>query len=147
MRSSAGCPPSAKVGSVVVTARLIDPILHLPLTALTVPGTVYNLRPTGGEPARLGLALQAAGGLQKSYLEAPVRLRPGPDGIGLETLFEKQPRDAGVDIQIERVELTFDARASNGSFMRMPTSCATGGSLARVNSYEAPALFPRGRSR
>jgi hypothetical protein len=76
-----------------------------------------------------------------------VRLRPGPDGIGLETLFEKQPRDAGVDIQIERVELTFDARASNGSFMRMPTSCATGGSLARVNSYEAPALFPRGRSR
>jgi hypothetical protein len=31
MRSSAGCPPAAKVGSVVVTARLIDPILHLPL--------------------------------------------------------------------------------------------------------------------
>jgi hypothetical protein len=141
MRSSAGCPPAAKVGSVVVTARLIDPILHLPLTALTVPGTVYNLRPTGGEPARLGLALQALGGLQKSYLEAPVRLRPGPDGIGLETLFEKQPRDAGLDIQIERVELTFDAQASKGSFMRMPTSCATGGSLARVNSYEAPAAF------
>jgi hypothetical protein len=141
MRSSAGCPPAAKVGSVVVTARLIDPILHLPLTALTVPGTVYNLRPTGGEPARLGLALQALGGLSRSYLEAPVRLRPGSDGVGLETLFEKQPRDAGLDIQIERVELTFDAQASRGSFMRMPTSCATGMSLARVNSYENPAAF------
>jgi hypothetical protein len=141
MRSSAGCPPSAKVGSVVVTARLIDPILHLRLTALTVPGTVYNLRPTGGEPARVGLALQALGGLSRSYLEAPVRLRPGPDGVGLETLFEKQPRDAGLDIQIERVELTFDAQASRGSFMRMPTSCATGSSLARVNSYENGAAF------
>jgi hypothetical protein len=141
MRSSAGCPPSAKVGSVVVTARVIDPILHLPLTTLTVPGTVYNLRPTGGEPARLGLALQALGGLSRSYLEAPVRLRPGPDGVGLETLFEKQPRDAGLDIQIARVELTFDAQASRGSFMRMPTSCATGVSLARVNSYENPAAF------
>src|ERR671915_1888609 len=139
MRSSAGCPASSKVGSVVVTAGLIDPILHLRLTGLTVPGTVYNLRPTGGEPARLGLALQALGGLSRSYLEAPVRLRPGPDGVGLETLFEKQPRDAVLDIQIERVELTFDARASRGSFMRMPTSCATGVSLARVNSYENPA--------
>jgi hypothetical protein len=139
MRSSEGCPESAKVGSVVVTARLIDPILHLPLGALTVPGTVYNLRPTGGEPARIGLALDALGGLQRSYLEAPARLRPGADGIGLETLFEEQPRDAGLDIQIERVELTFDANASEGSFMRMPTSCATGNSLVRVNSYEAPA--------
>jgi hypothetical protein len=141
MRSSAGCPASAKVGSVVVTAGLIDPILHLRLTTLTVPGTVYNLRPTGGEPARLGLALQALGGLSRSYLEAPVRLRPGPDGVGLETLFESQPRDAGLDIQIDRVELTFDAQASRGSFMRMPTSCATGSSLARVNSYENPAAF------
>jgi hypothetical protein len=138
MRSSAGCPPDAKVGSVVVTAGVIDPILGLRLLGLTVPGTVYNLRPTGTEPARVGLALQALGGLSRSYLEAPVRLRPGPDGIGLETLFEDQPRDAGLDIQIERVELTFDGAASKGSFMRMPTSCATGTSLARANSYEAP---------
>src|SRR5918992_5675415 len=141
MRSSAGCPASAKVGSVVVTAGVIDPILHLRLTGLTVPGNVYNLRPTGGEPARIGLALQALGGLSRSYLEAPVRLRPGADGVGLETLFEKQPRDAGLDIQIERIELTFDGTASKGSFMRMPTSCATGTSLARVNSYEAPEAF------
>jgi hypothetical protein len=141
MRSSAGCPPDTKVGSVVVTAGVIDPVLHLRLFGLTVPGTVYNLRPTGTEPARIGLALQALGGLSRSYLEAPVRLRPGADGIGLETLFEKQPRDADLDIQIERVELTFDGTASRGSFMRMPTSCATGTSLARVNSYEAPEAF------
>jgi hypothetical protein len=87
MRSSAGCPPDTKVGSVVVTAGLIDPILHLRLSGLTVPGTVYNLRPTGDEPARIGLALQALGGLSRSYLEAPVCLRPGADRVGLETLF------------------------------------------------------------
>ena len=108
---------------------------------LAVPGTVYNLRPKGGEPARLGLELQALGGLTKTYLEAPANLRPGPDGIGLETLFADQPRDAGLDIQIEGIALTFDAKASKGTFMRMPMSCAPAGSVARANSYEAPATF------
>jgi hypothetical protein len=137
LRSSEGCPEDSRVGSVVVTARLGP--LYLP-PDLAVQGVVYNLRPTGGEPARLGLELDAAG--NKAYLEAPVALRPGPDGIGLETLFADQPRDAGgLDIQVRRVELTFDGRASKGPFMRMPTSCATGGSLARINSWDAPDVF------
>ena len=122
LRSAAGCPEDSRVGSVVVTARLGP--LYLP-PDLAVQGVVYNLRPTGGEPARLGLELDAAG--NKTYLEAPVVLRPGPDGVGLETLFADQPRDAGgLDIQIRRVELTFDGQASKGPFMRMPTSCAPG---------------------
>jgi hypothetical protein len=93
-----------------------------------------------------GLALRALGGLSRSYLEAPARLRPGPDGVGLETSFETQPRHAGLGIQIERIELTFDAEASKGSFMRMPTSCATGISLARVNSYRNPSAFSEATS-
>ena len=137
LRSAAGCPEDSRVGSVVVTARLGP--LYLP-PDLAVQGVVYNLRPTGGEPARLGLELDAAG--NKTYLEAPVVLRPGPDGVGLETLFADQPRDAGgLDIQIRRVELTFDGQASKGPFMRMPTSCAPGSSLARINSWEAPDVF------
>ena len=140
LRTTAGCPAAAKVGSVEATARPILAGLPGPMT-LAVPGTVYNLRPKGGEPARLGLELQALGGLTKTYLEAPANLRPGPDGIGLETLFADQPRDAGLDIQIEGIALTFDAKASKGTFMRMPTSCAPAGSVARANSYEAPATF------
>jgi hypothetical protein len=137
LRTPAGCPDDARVGSVRVTAR-VGP-LYLP-PDLAVSGIVYNLKPTGGEPARLGLELDAAG--NKTYLEAPVHLRPGADGIGLETLFADQPRDAGgLDIQIRKVELTFDGQASKGSFMRMPTSCAPAGSLARINSWEAPTVF------
>jgi hypothetical protein len=137
LRSSSGCPDDSRVGSVAVTARL-GPLYAPPDVA--VQGVVYNLKPTGGEPARLGLELDAAG--NKTYLEAPAVLRPGPDGIGLETLFADQPRDAGgLDIQVRRVELTFDGQASKGPFMRMPTSCGTGGSLARINSWEAPDVF------
>jgi hypothetical protein len=139
MRTSQGCPEEARVGSVAVSARLGP--LYLP-PDVPVDGTVYNLTPTGGEPARLGLVLEAVGGLQKTYLEAPVVLRPGADGVGLETLFADQPRDAGgLDIQIRRVELTFAGQASKGPFMRMPTSCANGTSLARIDSWEAPGVF------
>jgi hypothetical protein len=140
MRSPAGCPARARIGSVQASARPI--VLGLPAPmAQSVPGAVFNLRPKGGEPARIGLALQALGGLTKTYLEAPANLRPGPGGIGLETLFTDQPRDAGVDIQIEGIVLTFDGRASGGPFMRMPTSCAPTASIARVNSYQAPGTF------
>jgi hypothetical protein len=139
MRTAEGCPEESRVGSVAVTARLGP--LYLP-PDVPVSGTVYNLRPTGAEPARLGLVLEALGGLQKTYLEAPVALRPGPDGIGLETLFADQPRDAGgLDIQIRRVELTFSGQAAEGPFMRMPTSCAPGSSLGRINSWDAPEAF------
>jgi hypothetical protein len=76
------------------------------------------------------------------FLEAPVYLRPGADGIGVESLFSDQPREqSGLDIQITGVRLTFLGRASRGSFMRMPTSCTPASSLARVNSYAAPGTF------
>ena len=140
LRSPAGCPEAAKVGTVEATARPI--LLGLPSpTTLEVPGTVYNLKPKGGEPARIGLELEALGGLTKTYLEAPANLRPGADGIGLETQFTDQPRDAGLDIQIEGFVLTFSGMASKGPFMRMPTSCTPKASLARANSYEAPSTY------
>ena len=76
------------------------------------------------------------------FLESPVYLRPGADGIGLESLFSDQPREqSGLDIQITSVRLTFLGKASRGSFMRMPTSCAPASSLARVNSYGAPGTL------
>ncbi|MEA2400158.1 MAG: hypothetical protein QOK00_561 [Thermoleophilaceae bacterium] len=148
-RSEAGCAAAAKVGTVHVTATV-----HLapPLATLTdqpIEGTVYNLKPLGGEPARLGLKLQPVAlppplpqGAPPVYLESPVYLKPGADGIGLESMFSDQPREqSGLNIQITSVQLTFLGKASRGSFMRMPTSCAPATSLGRVNSYDAPTLF------
>jgi hypothetical protein len=143
LRSAAGCPANATVGSVQVTATIV--LLGL---SQTINGTVYNLRPTGPEPARLGLKLQPfdvsplPNVLGPVYLEAPVYLRPGADGIGLESLFADQPREqSGLDIQITGVRLTFLGTVSGGTFMRMPTSCGPASSLTRMNSYAAPGNF------
>jgi hypothetical protein len=133
------CPADSTVGSVQVTAKAY--ILIIP-TTLTNDGTVYNLKPTGTEPARVGVVVKAAGGLSKIFLQAPVYVRPGPDGYGLESTFADQPRDSnGIPIQITKVALTFNGKASGGNFMRMPTSCATGTSRSRANSWEAQNVF------
>jgi hypothetical protein len=133
------CPENSTVGSVAVTA--IARIVVLPVT-LTNPGVVYNLRPTGNEPARVGVVVEAAGGLSKIFLQSPVFIRKGADGYGLESTFADQPRDSnGIPIQITRIALTFNGQASKGPFMRMPTSCAPGTSLTRANSWDAMTTF------
>jgi hypothetical protein len=138
------CPGGSKVGSVQVSAKAYPlPILALDLTN---PGTVYNLRPTGDEPARVGIVVEGGGvgpvTLPKIFLQAPVYIRPGPDGYGLESTFADQPRAAGgIPVQITKIALTFNGQASKGPFMRMPTSCATGTSLSRANSWEAQTVF------
>lgn len=133
------CPAGSTVGSVQVSAKAY--ILVLPVN-LTNNGIVYNLAPTGTEPARVGIVVEAAGGLSKIFLQAPVFIRPGADGYGLESTFADQPQDAsGIPIQITKIALTFNGRASKGPFMRMPTSCAPGTSLTRANSWEAATTF------
>jgi hypothetical protein len=148
LRSTAGCPAAAKVGTVRVTAtiHLLPPLASL--ADQVIDGTVYNLRPTGGEPARLGLKLEPRAlpaplpSLPPVYLESPVYLRKGADGIGLESTFADQPREqSGLNVQITSVRLTFLGKASRGTFMRMPTSCSPLTSLGRVNSYNAPSFF------
>jgi hypothetical protein len=137
--NSDSCPANSVVGSVQVTARVVLPV---PLPATTNPGTVFNLTPTGNEPARVGVLVEAAGGLEKIRLQAPVFVKPGSDGYGLESTFADQPRTAGPgEIQIEKIALTFNGQASKGPFMRMPTSCDPGTSLTRANSWDAPTIF------
>jgi hypothetical protein len=134
--SADSCPADSVVGSVQVSAKAY--ILVVPID-LTNPGTVYNLAPTGDEPARVGIVVEALGGLSKIFLQAPVYVRPGPDGYGLESTFADQPRDSnGIPIQITKIALTFNGMASKGPFMRMPTSCAAGTAVSRANSWEAP---------
>ena len=148
LRSNAGCPASAQIGTVHVTANVhVAPPL-VSVSNFGIDGKVYNLRPTGPEPARLGLKLTPGAlpaplpPLGAVYLESPAYLRKGPDGVGLESSFSDQPQtQSGLNIQITSVSLTFSGRAAHGSFMRMPTSCGSGTSLARVNSWLAPTTF------
>jgi hypothetical protein len=140
---SDACPADSTVGSVVVDA-LVYPLLPLLPLPVTSNGKVYNLTPTGDEPARLGIVVEgAAGGLgEPLFLQAPVYVRLGPDGYGLESTFADQPnKAAGLPIQIKKIALTLNGEASKGPFMRMPTSCAEGRSLSRANSWEAANVF------
>jgi hypothetical protein len=148
LRSSAGCPDSAQVGTVHVTANVhvLPPLVSV--SDFGIDGKVYNLRPTGSEPARLGLKLTPGAlpaplpALGAVYLESPAYLRPGADGVGLESSFSDQPQtQSGLNIQITSVRLTFVGRAARGTFMRMPTSCGVKTSLSRVNSWLAPTTF------
>jgi hypothetical protein len=137
------CPADSTVGSVVVDA-VVYPVLPLLPLPVTSNGKVYNLTPTGAEPARLGIVVEgAAGGLgEPLFLQAPVYVRLGPDGYGLESTFADQPnKAAGLPIQIKKIALTLNGQASKGPFMRMPTSCAEGRSLSRANSWEAASVF------
>ncbi len=136
--SADACPEDSTVGSVQVTAHLVI----TPFVPLVNDGTVYNLKPAGDEPARVGIVVRPGGPLPKIFLQSPVYVRPGPDGYGLESTFADQPNSTGgMPIQIEKIALTFNGQASKGPFMRMPTSCAQGTSLARANSWEAPTVF------
>jgi hypothetical protein len=149
LRSSAGCPDSAQVGTVRVTTsiHLLPPLVSV--SNFAIDGKVYNLRPLGSEPARLGLKLTPVGlpaplpsALPPVYLESPAYLRQGADGVGLESSFSDQPQtQSGLNIQITSVSLTLVGRAARGTFMRMPTSCGPKTSLSRVNSWLAPATF------
>ena len=149
LRSNAGCPDSAQVGTVRVTTSIhvLPPLISI--SNFAIDGKVYNLRPLGAEPARLGLKLTPIGlpaplpsVLPPVYLESPAYLRQGVDGVGLESSFSDQPQtQSGLNIQITSVSLTLVGRAARGTFMRMPTACGPKSSLARVNSWLAATSF------
>src|SRR4051812_4185296 len=106
---SDSCPPASKVGTQTVNVTVI-------LLPTDVSGEVFNLVPQTGEPARLGIRLDAPTGPIR--LESPVRVRP-EDG-GLTSIL----RDIPQDFQINKITLTLQAKAGSGKdFMTNPTSC------------------------
>jgi hypothetical protein len=147
------CPARSQVGTVAAKVTVWSPDLPLDLAVglpLAVPGSVYNLPPEGEEPARLGLVLRPATAPllgEKVFLEAPVVLRDGVGGIGLESVFAEQPRTSGgLNTQITEVALRFSGQGSRGPFMRLPTSCAPAVSIGRASSYDSSAVSQRASS-
>jgi hypothetical protein len=99
------CPAETRVGQATAHAR----ILGLPIDS---GGTVYNLVPNDGEPARLGIVNTAVGLFPLSHNQASVSLRP--DG-GLDSTIATLDSGGfdltGLDLTLER------------TFMTLPTSC------------------------
>jgi hypothetical protein len=131
------CPANSRVGDVTtaVTAMLLPPV-GLPLT---VDGTLYNLTPQAGEPARFGIVLRPAGGLLgKIILQSAVKLRT--TDYGLDTVINNIPKTAnGIATHIDSMDVQLLGMAGNPPkpFMRNPTSCTVATTTFDAVAYNA----------
>ena len=128
---SDACPAGSEIGSTTTTATVLFP------SDTTIQGSVYNVEPRTGEPARLGVVLRPDTG-GTVILQSPARLRASD--FGLDTVLEDIPNTAvvggvTVPITIARIQLSLD-----GAFMRNPTSCGTKTTTADATSYDETAV-------
>jgi hypothetical protein len=123
------CPDESEVGT--VTANATVTVLLVPVT-VNVSGTLYNLTPQAGEPARFGIVLRPLAlpdplppVLPNIILQSGVQLRPD---FGLNTVINNIPNStSGLPTTINSQEITLfgTAPGTGRSFMRNPTSCGT----------------------
>ena len=112
------CPAATQVGTTSVRT-VIPPLQILPVNAT---GSVYNVVPGAGEPARLGVVVRPPLGASKVFIVSPVRIRPS-DG-GLDSVITNMPSTVGLpllgetEMFIEAMDLTLTA-----PFASLPTSC------------------------
>jgi hypothetical protein len=149
------CPSASQVGTVTanVTAHLADP---LPLTLpLTVNGSLYNVTPGAGEPARFGIVLRPVGSdplpaFQKIIQVSDVKLRKGD--FGLNTVLSDIPNTAqaagglSVPTDINSLDISLSGTVGGQGFMRNPTSCGTKTTTFTADSYANPGQKVTGQA-
>src|SRR5215208_1630230 len=129
------CAASTRVGTTSVQTA-IPLLLGLPITAT---GDVYNVQPSAGEPARLGVVVRPPLGADKVFIAVPIRLRPS-DG-GLDSVISGLPSKIGipllgqVDMTINSMSLTLFGTPGATPFITLPTSC--GAATARIDARSA----------
>jgi hypothetical protein len=144
-----GCPAASQVGTVSTsaTAHLLDPLpLNLPLT---VDGSLYNVVPAAGQPARFGIVLRPVGSdplpvLEKIVQVSDVQLRNKTD-FGLNTVLNDIPNVAtavggatSVPIDITAIDIHLNGTVGGEGFMRNPTSCGAKTTKFTATSYATP---------
>jgi hypothetical protein len=142
------CPAASQVGTTTakVTAHIADP---LPLTLpLTVNGSVYNVEPGAGEPARFGIVLRPTGSdplpvFQKIIQVSDVRLRQSD--FGLDTELTNIPNVAhalgqamSIPTDINSIDLSLKGTVGGKPFLRNPTSCGKKVTRFSADSYANP---------
>jgi hypothetical protein len=143
------CPAGSQVGTVSTSANahLLNP---LPLTVpLTVDGSLYNVVPAAGQPARFGIVLRPVGSgplplLEKIVQVSEVQLRKSD--FGLNTVLNDIPNVAhaasgglSVPIDITAIDIHLNGTVGGQGFMRNPTSCGTKTTRFIADSHANPS--------
>jgi hypothetical protein len=123
---------------------------------LTVDGSLYNLEPTAGEPARFGIVLRPVGSdpiplLEKIKQVSDATLRQ--KDFGLNTSLTDIPNVAHavngvvtVPIDINSIDIHLDGTANGHGFMRNPTSCGKKKTTFLADSYAHPGREVKGKA-
>jgi hypothetical protein len=150
------CASASQVGTVStnVTAHLLDP---LPLTLpLTVDGSLYNVEPAAGQPARFGIVLRPTGSdplplLQKITQVSDVQLRKSD--FGLNTVLTNIPNMAhavgqalSIPTDINSLDIHLNGTVGGQGFMRNPTSCGVKTTKFTADSYANPTQKVTGQA-
>ncbi len=138
--NSDSCPGASQVGT--VTAHVNVVVAGPVAVPLTIDGSLYNLVPHQGEPARFGIVLRAVGGVlpgTKIIQQSGVRLRHGD--FGLDTVVNGFPRKAsGLETDITSLDLTLRGNVNGHGFMRNPTSCTPKAFSFDATSYSGHSV-------
>ena len=137
------CPANTQLGTTSVTATVLG-LLQTP-----ADGTIYNVVPTGNEPALLGIVVRPLGGLLgKIFLTSAISLRTATD-FGIDSTVNNMPNStSGLSTVINQVSLTLNGMAGNppAPFMTNPTSCKLATTTLDADSYSAPTTPVSGTS-
>jgi hypothetical protein len=125
------CPANTQVGTTTTIATLLGAPVPL-----SIPGVLYNLQPSGSEPARLGIRLTPTVG-DEVLLQSVITVRAS-DG-GLDSSVDGLPNTAGgIPIDVTAIDITLFGRAGNPAkgFMSNPTSCGTATTTIDAFAYD-----------
>jgi hypothetical protein len=135
------CPATSKIGTVSTSAK--QDLLPL-LPAITATGDVYNVAPTGTEPARVGMVIRPLGGLLGKFALSGAATVRVPGDYGLTVTFDNLPRAlpalsgvVPIPVQIQSISLTLNGLVAGGTkaFLTNPTSCGAATTTATATSY------------
>jgi hypothetical protein len=139
--NSDSCPANSQVGSVTAKVNVVA-VPGLPAVPQTVNGSLYNLVPPQGEPARFGIVLRPLGGLiggTNIIQQSAVKLRR--TDFGLDTVINNFPTTAsGLETDITSLDITLLGTANGKGFMRNPTSCSPATVSFDADSYGGHAV-------
>jgi hypothetical protein len=132
------CSPKAKLGSISIRGEVSG--LNVDVTK-----SVYNVKPVSTERLRLGVPLFGSLTQPGAAIVAPVRARPGDNGLDVVTDLPITVLGHSITVRDVRVQLKGVVRARKKgvlrrkAFLTNPSSCSPAQTVLEVTSHDDPS--------